>query len=85
MRLTIKLPDNLEAALKAHANAQGVSEAAYVRTLLEPDLSPATAGPCLPPFETGFGSLAQYGPAPTAEEIAVNAPTCSAASSKTFR
>jgi hypothetical protein len=38
MTLTIELPDNLEAALKAHANAQGLSEASYVRTLLERDL-----------------------------------------------
>jgi hypothetical protein len=72
MTLTIELPDNLESALKAHANAQGVSEAGYVRTLLERDLSPSTATPSLPPFETGFGSLAKYGPAPTAEEIDAN-------------
>jgi hypothetical protein len=72
MTLTIELPDNLESALKAHANAQGVSEAGYVRTLLERDLSPSTAAPSLPPFETGFGSLAKYGPAPTAEEIDAN-------------
>ena len=39
MTLTIELPDNLEAALKAQADAQGISEAGYVRTLLERDLS----------------------------------------------
>jgi hypothetical protein len=72
MTLTIELPDNLESALKAHANAQGVSEAGYIRTLLERDLSPSTPTPSLPPFETGFGSLAKYGPAPTAEEIDAN-------------
>jgi hypothetical protein len=71
MTLTIELPDNLESALKAHANAQGVSEAGFVRTLLERDLSPS-ATPSLPPFETGFGSLAKYGPAPTAEDIDAN-------------
>ena len=38
MTLTIELPDNLEAALKAQANAQGISEAGYVRTVLERDL-----------------------------------------------
>ncbi len=38
MTLTIQLPDNLEAALRAHANAQGVSEEGYVRTLVERDL-----------------------------------------------
>jgi hypothetical protein len=72
MTLTIELPDNLEAALKAQANAQGVSEAGYVRTLLELNLADSTATPSLPPFETGFGSLAKYGPAPTAEEIDAN-------------
>ena len=72
MTLTIELPDNLESALKAHANAQGVSEAGYVRTLLERDLSPSPVTLSLPPFETGFGSLASYGPAPTAEEIDAN-------------
>jgi hypothetical protein len=51
--LTIELPDNLEAALKAQANAQGISEAGYVRTLLERDPAASTA---------------KYGPAPTAEE-----------------
>ena len=72
MTLTIELPDNLESALKAHANVQGVSEAGYIRTLLERDLSPSTANPSLPPFETGFASLAKYGPAPTADEIDAN-------------
>ncbi len=72
MTLTIELPDNLEAALKAQANAQGVSEAGYVRTLLERDLTTPTTMEPLPPFETGYGSLAKYGPAPTAEEIDAN-------------
>jgi hypothetical protein len=47
MTLTIELPDNLEAALKAHANAQGVSEAGYVRTLLELNLADSPATPSL--------------------------------------
>jgi len=45
MTLTIQLPDNLEAALRAHANAQGVSEEWYIRTLLERDLSTTTNTP----------------------------------------
>jgi plasmid stability protein len=69
MTLTIELPDNLEAALKAHADARGVSEEGYVRTLLERDLTGATV---VGPLETGYGSLAQYGPAPTADEIDAN-------------
>jgi hypothetical protein len=72
MTLTIELPDNLEAALRAQANAQGVSEEGYVRRILERDLAISPALSSLLPFETGYGSLAQYGPAPTAEEIDAN-------------
>ena len=39
MTLTIEIPDVLEAALKARASAQGVSEAGYIRTVLERDLA----------------------------------------------
>lgn len=71
MTITVELPDNLEAALKAQANAQGLSEPGYVRTLLEHDLK--AGGITAPkPLESGYGSLAQYGPAPTAEEIEAN-------------
>ncbi len=42
MTLILELPDNIEAALKAQAKAQGVSEAGYVRTLLERDLTGST-------------------------------------------
>ena len=41
MTITVELPDNLEAALKAQANAKGLSEAGYVRTVLERDLMTA--------------------------------------------
>jgi len=64
--ITLELPDNLEAALKAQANANGLSEAGYVRTLLERDLTRGTNA-ALTPLESGYGSLAQYGPAPTAD------------------
>ena len=39
MTLTIELPDNLEAVLRAQANAQGVSEEGYIRRILERDLA----------------------------------------------
>jgi plasmid stability protein len=39
MTLTIELPDNLQAALRAQANAQGVSEEGYIRRVLERDLA----------------------------------------------
>ena len=73
MTLTIQLPDRLEAALKVQANAHGVSAAGYVREVLERDLA-ATLEQQQPgpPFKTGRGMLAKYGPAPSAEEIDAN-------------
>ena len=71
MTLTIQLPDNLEAALRVQANAAGVSEEGYVRRVLERDLASSNAAPAAP-FETGYGSFAKYGSAPTAEEIDSN-------------
>ena len=72
--LTIELPDNLEAVLKAHANAHGVSAAGYARSVLERDLksSSAVPPPSQVPFKTGRGSFARYGAAPSAEEIDEN-------------
>ena len=42
MTLTIELPDNLEAALRAQANAEGVSEAGYICRMLERGLTTST-------------------------------------------
>ena len=73
MTLTIQLPENVEAALKEQANARGVSPADYVREIVERNLAPsAEKQPDLPPFKTGYGMLAKYGPAPSAEEIDAN-------------
>jgi hypothetical protein len=73
MTLTIQLPEKLEAALKAQANARGVSAAGYVREILERDLAASvenqTSGS---PFKTGRGLFAKYGSAPSAEEIDAN-------------
>lgn len=73
MTLTIQLPDQLETALKEKANAHGISPAGYVRGILERELASSLenqqAGP---PFKTSFGILAEYGPAPSAEEIEAN-------------
>ncbi len=73
MTLTIELPANLDAALRAQALAKGISEAGFVRQVLEQVLTPAveseTPGQ---PFETGYGMWAKYGPAPSAEEIDEN-------------
>jgi len=71
--LTIQLPEELEAVLKAEANAHGVSPANYARDILERELAASlekqTSGP---PLKTGWGLLAKFGPAPSAEEIDAN-------------
>ena len=71
LTITIELPDNLEAALKTQANAHGVSEAGYVRSILAGTLAEAESTSSAP-FKTGRGSFAKYGAAPSAEEIAAN-------------
>jgi len=73
MTLTIQLPDELEAALKAQANAHGLSPSGYVQDILERELALSRENqPSGPPFKTSFGILARYGPAPSAEEIDAN-------------
>lgn len=79
--MTIELPAKLEAALKAQANAHGVTPAGYVCEVLERDLASALRNQ-LPegkssdgksvPFKTGRGMFAKYGQAPSAEEIGAN-------------
>jgi hypothetical protein len=70
--MVIELPEKLEAALKFEANAQGMSADTYVREMLERKFAAALAVPRRP-LKTGYGSLAMYGPAPSAEEIDENA------------
>ena len=71
--MIVELPDKLEAALKAQANAHGVSAAGYVREILERDLEPSlVAQPSSGPLKTGRGLLAKFGHAPSAEEIEAN-------------
>ena len=73
MPLTIELPDELGAAVKAQAQAQGVSPDRYISRVLEDTLAPEIehrkGGQA---FETGYGMWAKYGPAPSAEEIDEN-------------
>jgi plasmid stability protein len=71
MNLTIELPDDLEAALKAKAMAQGVSLAGFARHVLEEAVKPAE-GQKLKPKKSGYGLLAKYGPGPSEEEIDEN-------------
>ncbi len=71
--MVIELPEQLGAALKAQANAHGLSVDGYAREVLERDLASSfgaqTSGV---PFKTGRGMFAKYGQAPSAEEIDAN-------------
>jgi hypothetical protein len=71
--MTIELPVQLETALKARANAEGISVTSYVQVILERELAPNFEAPSsVVPFKTGYGMLAKYGKAPSAEEIDAN-------------
>ena len=72
MHLNIELPDALGAIVKAHAQAEGVSPDRFVSRVLENTLAADLAPQSAKPFETGYGMLAKYGPAPSAEEIDEN-------------
>jgi hypothetical protein len=72
LTLTIELPDHLEAALKAQAQAAGVSPDRYISSVLENALHPELEQKPGQPFETGYGTWEKYGPAPSAEEIDEN-------------
>ena len=73
MDLTIEIRDEIGAALKAQAQAHGVSAARFASRMIEETLAP-TIGlvDSGQPFETGYGMWAKYGPAPSAEEIDEN-------------
>jgi hypothetical protein len=73
MDLTIQIPDDVGAALKAQAQAQGVTAALYASRMIEKTLASAV-GPesASRPFETGYGMWAKYGPAPSIEELDEN-------------
>jgi hypothetical protein len=73
MNLNIEIPDELGAALKAQAQAQGISPDRYISRILEDKLTAAMElRKDDQPFETGYGMWAKYGPAPSAEEIDEN-------------
>ena len=74
MDLTIEIPDNIAAALKAQSKAQGISAARYASHMIEKTLAPIAgqSEDTGQPFETGYGIWAKYGPAPSVEEIDEN-------------
>jgi hypothetical protein len=70
--MTLEVPERLEVALREKANARGVSPDVFALKVLEQSVGIAQEAEPLKPFETGFGILAKYGPAPSAEEIDAN-------------
>ena len=71
MTLNIEIPDALEAALEAEAQAHGVTASGYARQVLEQALAARTEQG-RNPKKSAFGLLAKYGPGPSAEEIDEN-------------
>ena len=71
MNLTIELSEDLEAALQAQAQAQGVSAVRLAQRVLRQALMEATGQP-LKPKKSAYGILAPYGPGPSEEEIDEN-------------
>ncbi len=71
--MTIEIPEQLESALKVHANARGVSPAAYLFEVLERDfeMTPETKA-SEAPFKTGLGMWSKYGVSISEEEIDEN-------------
>jgi hypothetical protein len=71
MNLTIDLPDDLGEALKAKAQARGISLAGFTRHVLEEAAkSPEAQQP--KPKKSGYGLLSKYGPGPSEQEIDEN-------------
>jgi hypothetical protein len=63
----IEIPDDQAAALKAKAAAQGLSLEEWFKKLAE-----EPSGPPARPLKSAYGLLAEYGPAPSSEEIDEN-------------
>jgi hypothetical protein len=68
MVVQIELSDQQAAALQAKAAAQGLTLQAWIQR----QAGFETNRPSTKPLETGYGMLAKYGPAPSAEEIDEN-------------
>ena len=69
--MVVELPEELERAVKFRALQECVSPDMYVRAVLQRELAPVEEA-ARKPYITGRGSLAKYGPAPSAEEIDEN-------------
>jgi hypothetical protein len=67
MTLTLELAEEQVAALKAKAAAEGLSLEGWLGKIADQEAEPRRK-----PYKTGYGMLAKYGPAPSAEEIDEN-------------
>jgi plasmid stability protein len=63
----IEIPDDQAAALKARAAAEGLSLQAWIKKLAESGVAASDK-----PLKSAYGLLAEFGPAPSAEEIDEN-------------
>ena len=71
MSIILDLSKELETALRARAQAEGVDAEGYARRILERALGFEADRPG-PPFKTGRGLFSKYGPAPSDAEIDTN-------------
>jgi hypothetical protein len=69
MSISIELSDQQAAALRAKAAARGLTLSDLFDEIVRRE---ADAPASEEPFLTGYGMLAKYGPAPSAEEIDEN-------------
>jgi len=67
MIFTIELTEEQVASLKAKAATEGLSLEGWLRKIADEQAEPRRK-----PYKTGYGMLAKYGPAPSAEEIDEN-------------
>ena len=70
--MTIEVPEKLEIALKAHAEATGVTPDLYVCNLLERNLGETADSDPKTPFKSGLGMWKKYGASISEEEIDEN-------------
>jgi hypothetical protein len=69
MTVSIDFSNEQIAALEAKAAAQGLTLQDWLRKLAMEEAGP---GQPLKPFKSGYGMLAKYSPAPSAEDIEEN-------------
>ena len=69
MSVSIEFSNEQLASLKTKATAQGLTLQDWLQKLAFEESEPAQPGK---PFKSGYGMLAKYGPAPSAEEIDEN-------------